>query len=169
MAHEPPRLLILDACVLIDFCDVDASVLTVISRAVGTLHVATPVLAEVDSLDASTAESLGMRVVEPTFGQFAAAAQKRGRLSVQDHLCLLLAKAEGWTCVSNDRALRTACTDEAVAVMWGLEMMGLAVERGHLPGADAERMARSIREVNPRISEELVRAFVEKYVRPRGS
>jgi len=52
--------------------------------------------------------------------------------------------------------------------MWGLEMMGLAVERGHLLGADAERIARGIREVNPCITEELVRAFVEKYVRPRG-
>jgi predicted nucleic acid-binding protein len=123
----PPRLLILDACVLIDFCDADPSVLRVVSRAVGAIHVATPVLAEVEQLDESTAESLGLRVVEPPLSMFAAAARKRGRLSPRDHLCLLMAKAEGWTCVSNDRALRTVWVADGVDVLWGLEMMGLAV------------------------------------------
>lgn len=98
MGRAPTRILILDACVLIDFCEVDVSVLGVISRAVGTIHVASPVLAEVADLDESMAESLGLRVVQPALSVFTAAARKRGRLSVQDHLCLLLANAEGWTC-----------------------------------------------------------------------
>ncbi|HVZ37414.1 MAG TPA: hypothetical protein VG963_33565, partial [Polyangiaceae bacterium] len=68
------------------------------------------------------------------------------------------------TCVSNDRALRAACSAEEVEVLWGLEMMGLAVERGHLLGSDAERVAWAMREVNPFISEDLVLAFVAKYV-----
>jgi hypothetical protein len=168
MAQAPARLLILDACVLIDFCEVDVSVLGVISRALGAIHVASPVLAEVTQLDESTAISNGLRVVEPPLSIFTDAAQKRGRLSVQDHLCLLLAKAEGWTCVSNDRALRAACSAEGVAVLWGLEMMGLAVERGHLLGPDAERVAWAMRDVNPFISEDLVLAFVAKYVRARS-
>ena len=164
MVQALPRLLILDACVLIDFCEVDVSLLAVIARALGTIHVASPVLAEVSQLDESTAASNGLRVVEPPLSVFAEAARKRGRLSVQDHLCLLLAKAEGWTCVSNDRALRAACAVEGVEVLWGLEMMGLAVERGHLLGPDAERAAWAMRDVNPFISEDLVLAFVAKYV-----
>jgi len=168
MVQAPPRLLILDACVLIDFCEVDVSVLAVVSRAIGTIHVASPVLAEVAQLDESAAASHGLRVVEPPLSVFTAAAQKRGRLSVQDHLCLLLAKAEGWTCVSNDRALRAACLVEGIDVLGGLEMMGLAVERGHLPRADAERVAWAIHDVNPFISEDLVLAFVARYVHAKS-
>jgi hypothetical protein len=44
------RILILDACVLIDFCDADASVLPIISRALGEICVASTVLAEVAQL-----------------------------------------------------------------------------------------------------------------------
>jgi hypothetical protein len=51
----------------------------------------------------------------PPVSIFAEATQERGRLLIQDHLCLLLAGAEGWTCVSNDRAVRAACSIEVWA------------------------------------------------------
>lgn len=165
MSRHPPRILIVDACVLIDFCDADASVLTIIARALGPICVASPVLAEVDTLDESSATSLGLQVVEPTLAMFAEAANRRGGLSPQDHLCLLMAKAEGWTCVSNDKALRRACGEEQIEVLWGLQMMGLAVEAGELPGDAAEDVARRIAVVNPTIGTDLIDRFVARYVR----
>jgi hypothetical protein len=41
------RLLLVDACVLIDFAKSDTSVITLASRYVGEVHVATPVFEEV--------------------------------------------------------------------------------------------------------------------------
>jgi rRNA-processing protein FCF1 len=156
--------LILDACVLIDFYESDLSVLGAVARAIGPVCVASPILAEVEGLDASAAASAGITVVEPTLTMFASAAQKRGRLSVNDHLCLLLTQSESWTCVSNDKALRKACGEEDVAVMWGLEMMGQAVRLGALSSNDARIVAIRIAEVNPLITKGLLHAFFEKYL-----
>lgn len=162
MRQKTPQVLIVDACVLIDYCDADPSVLRIISRSVGEIRVASPVLAEVDGLDESAATALGLVVVEPSFEMFARAAVKRGGLSVRDHLCLLLAKEEGSTCVSNDKALRNACKNEEIPVLWGLEMMGLAVEAGALPPSAAAEIAASIGEVNPTIGAALIKRFVER-------
>lgn len=171
MRQKAPQILIVDACVLIDYCDADPSVLRVISRAVGEIRVASPVLDEVDGLDESAATALGLVVVEPSFAMFAAAAVKRGSLSVRDHVCLLLAKEEGWTCVSNDKALRNACKREDISVLWGLEMMGLAVEARALPPSAAAEIAQRIGEVNPTIGAALIKRFIERYAgtaKPRG-
>ncbi len=62
MAHD---LLILDACVLIDFVTADETVLTGIARHVGAVHVASTVLAEVGGLDEVRAVELGVRIIEP--------------------------------------------------------------------------------------------------------
>lgn len=102
------RLLILDACVLIDYCEADQTVLGTVSASVGSIHVASTVFDEVDRLDLSGAAALGIQIVEPPLALLQAAEVKRGALSVQDHLCLLMAKTNGWTCVSNDTALRRA-------------------------------------------------------------
>ncbi len=74
-----------------------------------------------------------------------------------------MAKAAGWTCVSNDGALRKVCVAEGVDILWGLETMGLAVEAGALPVRDALRIARQ----NPRISDAIVERFAERFLRGR--
>ena len=86
-------------------------------------------------------------------------------MSLQDRLCFLLAKQNDWTCVSDDGALRKFCAAEGVPLLWGLEMMGLAVEAGVLPGEVAEAVARTIEENNPYVTEKIVAAFVAKFVR----
>lgn len=156
------RLLILDACVLIDFCEADASVLTVFSQHLGAIHVAATILDEVDQLDESKAASLGLNVVEPSLAQLGASAVKRGRLSAADHLCLVLARENGWTCVSNDKALRTACKEEGIPVLWGLEIIALTVDACVLSIEEAERIAWRINETNPFITKDLVALFVSK-------
>lgn len=156
------RLLIVDACVLIDICKADRSVLTLISRHVGPLHVATPVLAEVDQIDESQAVSLGIKLVEPTLDQASEAATARQGLSFSDRLCLLLAKENKWTCVSNDRKLRRACTDDGVSVMWGLELIALLVERKALPAKSAQEIATAIYETNAFIGRAVLTRFLQR-------
>jgi hypothetical protein len=164
MSHRG-ELLILDANVLIDFIDADASILAIVSKHVGTIHVASPVFEEVDQLDASMAQSLGIDVVEPELELLDEAVRTRGRVSVQDRVCFLLAKSKGWICVSNDGGLRRVCVAENVSILWGLEMMGRAVEAGALPGEAALAVARKIQENNPYITEEIVAAFAAKFAK----
>jgi hypothetical protein len=53
------RVLIVDACVLIDFAKADLAILTLVSRHVGDVHVPSPVFQEVKDLDPTMAASLG--------------------------------------------------------------------------------------------------------------
>ncbi|MBC8073829.1 MAG: PIN domain-containing protein [Deltaproteobacteria bacterium] len=154
-----PGLLLLDACVLIDLIEVDATVITSVIAALGRVHVATTVLAEVEGLDLSAAVSLGIEVVDPSLAVVVEAAGRRGALSFQDRICLLLAAEHGWTCVSNDGALRRECVARGVPVMWGLEMLALVAERGQLSAAEAIAIAEGIAIRNPFITRELVARF----------
>jgi predicted nucleic acid-binding protein len=157
------RLLIMDANVLIDFLDTDASVLALISQHVGSLHVARPVVEEVAQFDESTAESLGITVVDASTEVLLAAASGRGRLSFPDRLCLVLAREKGWSCVSNDGRLRRACTDDGVEVLWGLEVIAMLVEAGALPVQAARDLALDIQRNNPRfITDEIVDRFLAR-------
>ncbi|MFO7566746.1 MAG: hypothetical protein R6X02_29155 [Enhygromyxa sp.] len=116
-------------------------------------------LAEVDNLDEARAIDLGVVVVEPSLELQARASARRGRLSFEDHICLLLAVERGWTCVTNDRALRSICQDEGVAVYWGLEVTARLVAAGGLPVDTAIELAERIAAVNPSITPEIVARF----------
>ena len=155
-------LLIVDANVLIDYARSDRSILSMASRRLGQIFVASPVLEEVDQLDAAECEMLGLQVVEMTLQQLSAAAVAglSGQLSFPDHCCLLLAREGAFTCVTNDGRLRRACTEAHVPVLWGLELMVGLVAKNELTVDAAISTAREIRLSNPRhITEEILEKF----------
>ena len=156
------RLLVLDACVLIDLSHVDRDVLTDVCRSVGQVHVPRPVFDEVDQVDETTAQDVGLVIVEPELDDLLEAARvPRGALSFQDKLCILVAQRNGWTCVSNDKPLRHECTSRGVPVLWGLEMLALAVPS--VAVSELEGAAWAIHAKNPRyVPKKLVGEFITK-------
>jgi hypothetical protein len=152
----------LDANVLIDYAKTDPSVLGLVSRHVGPVVIPSELLGEVRQLEDSTCERLGLRVVQASLEQLLAAAQRRGRLSFQDHLCLIMAREEGWTCVSNDRQLRAECGRQQVPVRWGLELLLELVSQGVVPVAQALDMAQRVQESNRFITPDVVSEFGRK-------
>lgn len=159
------RILLFDANVLIDLYDADSSIFRVISGSVGPVHVVLPVFEEVEQIDEADAEALGITLVEPELAQFVAAAKLSRRLSAEDRVCLIVARDEGWTCVTNDRALRRECDAASVEVIWGLDLLALAVEAGGLSAPDAASLARTIAENNPT---HITAAVLERFLRPIG-
>jgi predicted nucleic acid-binding protein len=163
MAALAPGFLILDANVLIDYCATDRSILTLISRHVGQIHVPVELLGEVKALDESECDRLGLHVFEPEFEQLAAAGRRRPGLSYCDHLCLLVAKEGGWTCVTNDGKLRRECAVEKVPVLWGLEPMIDLVGAGFITVAEARKVALAIQKENPLyITAAVIKKFVQR-------
>jgi predicted nucleic acid-binding protein len=157
------NFLILDANVLIDYCASDETILTLIARHVGKVYVPSVLLEEVQGLDESRCEQLGLTIDEPDAERLVAAGVRRAGLSYYDHLCLLSAKDAGWTCVTNDGRLRRECKVEGVPVLWGLEPMIALVSGGHLSATEAERIARSIQNENPGfITDAIIDGFVAK-------
>lgn len=80
----PGSGLVLDANVLIDYCQCDLTVLSLASKRVGKVHVPSPVLDEVHELDEDECVRLGLAVVEPELDEGLIAAQRRCGLSFQD-------------------------------------------------------------------------------------
>jgi predicted nucleic acid-binding protein len=146
------QLLLMDANVLIDFCDTDATVITLISKHIGQVHVPRPILVEeVEQIVELDWTELAIIAVEPTLEiALEAAKQPRRGLSFHDHLCLLLARENGWTCVTNDARLRRECTADGVDVLWGLETIALLVEEDALSARAAAEIGRQIQAMNPK-------------------
>lgn len=125
----------MDANVLIDFLEMDDDIYWLITEHIGLLRVPEPVLHEVDGLNAQQCEKRKIEIVQASIEQMQFAAQRVGRLSAQDNLCLKLCVDHQWTCVTNDKALRRACKAQGVPVHWGLELLVILVKHGVLePG-----------------------------------
>ena len=149
-----------DANVLIDYLAADMTVLQLVSRHIGTVHIPRQVLREVPKLGPDECERLNLHIVDESLEQLLEAGQHRGRLSFHDRLCLILARDAGWACVTNDRALRRACEDHSVPALWGLELMILLAAGHHLTIDAAVTTASAIRRSNPRhITEEILERF----------
>lgn len=160
--------LLLDASVLIDYALADISVLEMVARHVSAVHIPLPLLDEVDQVSRTDCERLGIIVAEPDLGQLlGAGSQRGGPLSFQDRLCVVIAQVNGWTAVSNDKALRQTCERQRVKVMWGLELMGLLVDAGQMTARQAIRTAQAISKSNPRFITNAVLARFEVRVKRR--
>lgn len=160
---RPESPLILDADVLIDFCQSDISVLSIISSHLGPIHLATPVLDEVRALNERMCARLGIELVEPEIQHVILAAEERGSLSFEDKLCLFLAKDNNWICVTNEKLLQRECRKEEVKTVWGLELLAVLVEVGGITKKRASHIAASIHEQNPLyINKQVVQRFLER-------
>lgn len=115
---KKPKVLLMDANVLIDYQKSDFSVLGLVNKHVAEVHVLTTIIEEVDGLEIVDCERLGLKAIEPELHQLTRAASKRGQLSFRDHLCLIVASDASFVCVTNDKPLRNACTDEGVGILW---------------------------------------------------
>ena len=158
------KFLLMDANVLIDYRDSDLEILALVSRHVGPVQVLSTILAEeVPGVGEGDCARLGLRVIEPELEQVLRAGASRGRLSFGDHLCLIVAADDGYACVTNDRALRSACDAEQVETIWGLELMTKLVELGILSAGEVLAVAGKIHEANPlHITADLIARFKRK-------
>jgi rRNA-processing protein FCF1 len=166
------QLLIVDANVLIDFCKTQPSILALVTQYLGGLHVAAPVLDEVNELDVERAEALGIVVVTPelAMAREAAMAAVKSPLGFADWLCLLLAKEKSWVCVTNDKRLRAECDSRQVEALWGFQLLHQLVQCRAMTAPEALKAAEAICSINRRISASVLAAFAKKLaelVRPR--
>jgi len=123
MGGKKKHFLILDANILIDFCKCDTTINKLICTYVGQIYLATPVLNEINQIDEGDCLELGIILAEPELEQAVLAAEKKGPLSFQDNLCLILAKENKWACVTNDKPLRKRCKAEGIPIIWGVELI----------------------------------------------
>lgn len=148
-----------DASALIDIADANRVLLAVIAHEIAPVIVPTPILDEVATLSEADCAALGLTVHEPSLKQLTEAAVRRGRLSEEDYLCLIVARDLGATCVTSDGALYNECVAAGVAVWRGLRPLIALVELGRLEARAAIVTVRTIRATNAYITASVVRGF----------
>lgn len=162
---------VLDANVLIDYGKADLSVLSRAARALGSIHVPLPVLAKVDQLTHADCERAGLSLYEPSTKQLLEAGQGTTRLAFDDRICLIVCRDKNWTCLTNDKALRRACTEWGIRIVWGLELMVRLVAARQLPPEEALAVAERIHSLNPAFVDQAVlegfRAKIQRFMPDR--
>jgi len=156
-----PIVLLADADVLIDYRDSELGILALVVNHVGRVAVLAPVLEEVRNVTVARCAELGIEVIEVETRRLLAAGEIESIVSFNDRLCLVACHEEGWTCVTNDGALRRLCERYGVETRFGLSLMVDLVAAGALPKRRAIAVARQIQASNPlHINERVLKRFV---------
>ncbi len=144
------KRLLLDANILIDYAKADINLLDCFCKFIGELNVITTILNEVrDISDRNELTKLGVQILEPEPEDLAQIGTQRGKLSFQDHLCLVVAKREEFIFVTNDKELRSECEANGIEVMWGLELLLELYRAEGITESAAQEIAEKIRKCNP--------------------
>ena len=155
-------VLLTDADVLIDYRESEIKILELVVQHMGRVVVLAPVLDEVQGVTPTQCAQLGIEVVEVETEQLVRASEVESRVSFNDRLCLVACREEGWTCVTNDGALRRLCERHGVATRFGLGLMVDLVAVGALTRRRAMAVARQIQASNPlHINERVIQRFSE--------
>ncbi len=154
-------VLLTDADVLIDYRESEIKILELVVQHIGRVVVLAPVLDEVQGVTPTQCAQLGIEVVEVETEQLVRASEVESRVSFNDRLCLVACREEGWTCVTNDGALRRLCERHGVATRFGLGLMVDLVAVGALTKRRAMVVARQTQASNPlHINERVLARFV---------
>ncbi len=157
--------IISDANVLIDYAKSAPDLLRLISKHVQTLYIPLPVLKEVDQLSIKEVLDLGIVIVEPTLLQIIEATKirmKKPSLSGEDAICFVMARDKDWTCLTNDKPLRTICSLHKIHCIWGLEIMLYLVSAKVITDKKAYHIAQDIQSKNKYIKMQTLKRFKEK-------
>ncbi len=154
-------VLLADADVLIDYRESELEILELVVEHVGRVVVLAPVLGEVRGVTKTRCASLGVEVVEVETERLLRAAKVESSVSFNDRLCLVACREEGWTCVTNDGALRRLCLRHGVETRFGLGLMVDLVAEGALTRRRAVAVARQIQAANPlHVNERVLERFL---------
>lgn len=145
----PPATLLTDADVLINYRESEFDVLELITQHIGAVAVLADVLLEADDLTPHQCEQLGIKVVETRATWLMQAAEASEYLPFNAYLSLLACIERGWTCVTNDGALRRLCIRRGVAAKCGIGPVEDLVDAGVLTPRRAIAIARRIQGLNP--------------------
>jgi len=163
MTKQDNRVFIIDACVLIDYVNVDISVLSRFAKKFGEVTVALDTLVEeVEGLDVASCYRAGISVYEPNADQLEAAGQPKGQLSFHDKLLFLLARDNGWTAITNDVGLTRACREVGISVVRGLRPLIELVKAGDLSRKEAEKSVKMMISANKYLDNWLFMEFRKK-------
>ncbi len=154
--------ILIDANVLIDYAQSDDSVLLLATQHLSILYVPDPVVEEVNDLSESDYDRLNLTIIEPTTVQMLHAASLDWTPRIADKICFVLCQENQWICATNDKKVRTQCSNAGIEVMWGAQIMLELIKVEQLSADEAIEIMNTIQLKNPYIKQATVNRFSEK-------
>ena len=154
-------IIVCDANVLIDYFDNNKSIISKCTAHNYEIHVPRQILEEIRQMDETAAVLIGLKIYEPTLAQLLEAKSLNGPLSFQDWLCLIISRDEGWTCLTNEKALYKKCQVESIEVIRGFSIMYELCKNGQLSKKESIDTATRIKVSNRRIEEKVLIDFIQ--------
>ncbi len=151
-----------DANIIIDYLSSNKHILSIATEKLCDIYIPTPIFNEISQIDENIAAELGLKIIEPDFKQLTESMERGGALSYQDRICFILARDKEYSCATNDKTLKRHCENNNIKTIWGLEIMILLVEKGHLTKKIAITTAKDINKRNRLITAEVLNSFIEK-------
>jgi rRNA-processing protein FCF1 len=156
-------LYVIDANVLIDYRDSDLSILSIFSMTQGQIYVPSLIADEVTGISQGELEAHNLVIYEPKIGDLFNAYEKKGGLSVRDHLFLILATKNNWICITNEKLLGNECQRNGLETIRGLRILINLCQQGYITANYAELIAQKIHQTNPfHISEDVIQKFYQE-------
>ena len=156
---RPVDILVADANVLIDYRDSCLSLLRLISLRIAPVRAIRQVLSQIDLRDHDYA-ALGIEIVDVETSTLVEASHLSPTIGFEEALCFLVCRELGWTCVTNDHALRAFCGPAGIRVVRGLDLLIDLVRRGSLAPERASAIAQAMQAKNPaQISSQVLQDF----------
>lgn len=157
------RIVICDANILIDYAKANKKIIGLITKHLYEIWVPLPVWGEVHDLFDEDAETLGIKISEPSFAQtYEAANMYGGGLSDEDNMCFIMARDEKAICATNEKPLRKKCLENDIEVLWGLQIIIQLSEIGKIKVDVAKKTGEKIVKMNPRITQKVLDDFIAK-------
>jgi len=157
------RIVICDANILIDYAKANKKIIGLITKHLYEIWVPLPVWGEVHDLFDEDAETLGIKIAEPSLAQtYEAANMYGGGLSDEDNMCFIVARDEKAICATNEKPLRKKCLENDIEVLWGLQIIIQLSEIGKIKVDVAKKTGEKIVKMNPRITQKVLDDFIAK-------
>jgi hypothetical protein len=148
--QEPERVLLCDANVLIDFCEVDKGILTMVAAHICRVAVLTTTLDMVKPLSAKSCRELKVEVLEPSMEDLVTVgANPTPGLAFDDRVMVHVVLQEGYTCVSNDVKARKYLEGKGSTPLWGLDLLLELVGCEALQARRARAAVRALAGISP--------------------
>ncbi len=150
---------IIDASVVIDYLDVDKSILSLAASKLGRIWISVLTLQKIRQLGRPDAEKMGLSVLEPSPEQLRE-VKTPSRLKEDDQVTIILARDSGYICITNDKRMHIRCREWQVPSLWGLDLMLELVRTGSLSRTRAEKLGRAIQEINAYLTPQILQQYL---------
>lgn len=155
----------MDTCVVSDFIRTNANRLSEIRSHGCNVYILSEIRDELlKEFDFPTIEELALSIVDAEYNEYQDALLIESKaLSIQDKLCISVAKKREMVCITKDFRMKKECESQNIQVLWSLQFLLKLCSNGIIDTTTARQWGREMQQLpNSRIPAKALDEFLSK-------